>query len=136
MTNLIWDFQTRRPASACKQNLDLRLASIRVLRPRHAGPCNTDAYSLRSTLSTCVVKRPIAGVCRPGEKLLSIVLNDGSHPSIDANYFPATLSSWYWTSDTYAPNPSGAWLVYFGNGNTSACDKTNTNYVRLVRSGQ
>jgi hypothetical protein len=69
-------------------------------------------------------------------ELLSIALNDGSNPSIDASYFPGTQSNWYWTSDTYAPGPSGAWIVIFGGGNSSAGSKTFTYYVRLVRSGQ
>ena len=69
-------------------------------------------------------------------ELLGIALYDGSNPSIDSSYFPGTQSNWYWTSDTYAPVPSGAWVVHFGYGNTYAYFKTSTNYVRLVRSGQ
>jgi hypothetical protein len=69
-------------------------------------------------------------------ELLNIVLNDGSHPAIDANYFPATQSSWYWTGDTYAPNPSNAWVVRFYDGDTGPVNKTYSFYVRLVRSGQ
>ena len=69
-------------------------------------------------------------------ELLSIVDNSTSNPAIDGNYFPGTQSNWYWTSDTYAPYPSGAWIVVFNGGNTDAYYKTFTYYVRLVRSGQ
>lgn len=70
-------------------------------------------------------------------ELLGIVLNDGSNPSIDASYFPGTQISWYWTSDTYAPGPSYAWIVnFFYGGYTYANYKTYSDYVRLVRSGQ
>jgi hypothetical protein len=69
-------------------------------------------------------------------ELLNIVLNDGSHPAIDANYFPATQSSWYWTGDTYAVSQSFAWLVSFDDGNTNAVNKADSNYVRLVQGGQ
>ena len=69
-------------------------------------------------------------------ELLSIVLNDGSSPSVDASYFPSTQSNWYWTSDTYAPDPSVAWIVHFNDGSTGAYGKTDSYYVRLVRSGQ
>lgn len=70
-------------------------------------------------------------------ELLSIVHRGLVLPHmIDANYFPGTIGDWYWTSDTYAPNPSGAWTVYFGYGNSYAGNKTYTGYVRLVRSGQ
>lgn len=66
---------------------------------------------------------------------LSIFNYDGSNPSIDSIYFPVTQSSIYWTSDPFQPNPGGAWFVYFYGGYTYANYKTNTNYVRLVRSG-
>lgn len=70
-------------------------------------------------------------------ELLSIVHNGlAVAPMVDANYFPGTQSSGYWTSDTFAPFPSYAWVVYFGNGNTFDYVKTNSFYVRLVRSGQ
>lgn len=42
-------------------------------------------------------------------------------------------SSYYWSSTTYAPSTSSAWLVYFGNGYVLSSDKTNTGYVRCVR---
>ena len=32
-------------------------------------------------------------------------------------------------------DPANAWNVNFNNGNTNANNKTNTNHVRLVRSG-
>ncbi len=72
-------------------------------------------------------------------ELLSIVHNGlATGPMIDAAYFPETRSSWYWTSDTYAPNQSAssAWIVNFGNGDTGSSNKTISDYVRLVRSGQ
>ena len=69
-------------------------------------------------------------------ELLSIVNYDGSSPSIDSSYFPATQPSWYWTNDPYQPNPAYAWIVYFSNGDTYAVLTAYTYYVRLVRSGQ
>lgn len=70
-------------------------------------------------------------------ELLSIVHNGlAVAPMVDANHFPGTQSNRYWTSDTYAPGPSYAWIVIFNNGLTLANVKTYSNYVRLVRSGQ
>jgi len=70
-------------------------------------------------------------------ELLSIVHNGlAAAPTVDANYFPSTQASWYWTSDTYAPYPSNAWVVDFDKGYTSADPKTYSYCVRLVRSGQ
>ena len=73
-------------------------------------------------------------------ELLSIVLRDGRNPTVDANYFPSTqTNNNYWTIDAFVPYPSYAWIVGFSSGDTSATsasDKTNPFYVRLVRSGQ
>ena len=70
-------------------------------------------------------------------ELLSIVHNGTLNPSIDTNYFPDTLSDFYWSTDTYAPFPTKAWLVNFSVGSTQANDKIDSIVqVRLVRSGQ
>ena len=69
-------------------------------------------------------------------ELLSIVHHGAYSPAIDGAYFPATVNSGYGTNDSYAPNPANAWYVYFDGGYTYANYKTNTNHVRLVRSGQ
>lgn len=61
---------------------------------------------------------------------------DASSPAIDTTVFPNTVSDYYWTATTPAPVPAGAWVVNFSNGNSSGYFKTNTYYVRLVRSGQ
>ena len=69
-------------------------------------------------------------------ELESLVQINAVSPAIDGTYFPATPSNWYWTSTTFAPNPALAWDVYFGNGNSNGSDKSSTDHVRLVRSGQ
>jgi len=69
-------------------------------------------------------------------ELLSIVNNGTWSPSIDSAYFPGTVSDWYWSADTYAPDPAYAWYVNFVVGDTGYDGKTYAHYVRLVRSGQ
>lgn len=70
-------------------------------------------------------------------ELQSIVSYGTSDPAIDGTYFPGTQSDWYWTADTYAPNPTAiARGVYFFAGLTNIYFKTSVFYVRLVRSGQ
>jgi len=69
-------------------------------------------------------------------ELLSIVHNGlATAPMIDSDYFPATVSGRYWTSDVFAPLTSYAWFVLFAYGDPYAGAKTLSFYVRLVRSG-
>jgi hypothetical protein len=71
------------------------------------------------------------------DELWSLVKTGSTNPSIDTAAFPNTPSSYFWSGTTHAPNPPGAWVVYFYfDGGTGAGNKTNTGYVRLVRSGQ
>jgi len=42
----------------------------------------------------------------------------------------------YWSASPYAGNASNAWNVNFNNGNDNANNKSNNNYVRLVRGGE
>jgi hypothetical protein len=67
---------------------------------------------------------------------LRTLVKSGSAPTIDTTVFPATQSDYYWTSTNYALVPSYAWIVNFYDGYTFAYGKANSNYVRLVRSGQ
>jgi len=50
-----------------------------------------------------------------------------------STYFPNTQSSYYWSSTTYALNPSGAWYVRFSNGYVYSLNKTYSYYVRCLR---
>jgi Protein of unknown function (DUF1566) len=47
----------------------------------------------------------------------------------------ATAASNYWSSSTYANNPTNAWNVNFNDGNVNANNKSNNNFVRAVRGG-
>ena len=69
-------------------------------------------------------------------ELLTLVLADGSNPSIDPTYFPNTQSSDFWSGMSYVPYAALAWDVYFGLGGNGAGPKSLTFYVRLVRGGQ
>lgn len=69
-------------------------------------------------------------------ELLSIVHHGAVSPAINGNYFPGTVSSYYWSNDAYAPDPASAWIVDFPDGYTYANGKSGNYHVRLVRSGQ
>ncbi|MBK9443627.1 MAG: DUF1566 domain-containing protein [Comamonadaceae bacterium] len=134
VTNLIWEVKTASGLQdssytyAWGSNAGIASCGASV------SPCNTDAY---------IAALNAAGLC--GEtandwrlptrrELLGIVHNGmTTPPAIDVNYFPATQNSGYWTSDY---ETGWGWYVYFNDGITNVGRKTNSNYVRLVRSGQ
>ena len=72
------------------------------------------------------------------KELMSIVNHGIPSPgsTIDTEYFPNTVSSYYWASSTYAYNTNYAWGVYFNYGHNYYNYKLNSYYVRAVRGGQ
>ncbi len=71
----------------------------------------------------------------PSINELSSIVDRRYNPAINATYFPATVSSLYWSSSTYVPDTTLAWIVPFNNGYSATSNKTFTNYVRCVSSG-
>ncbi len=70
----------------------------------------------------------------PDAHELESIVNAGyNDPAIDADEFDC-ISADYWSSDSRAPNGSGAWNVDFWEGYVSTLNKTiPNNYVRCVR---
>ena len=70
------------------------------------------------------------------KELFSLIKYEGSNgPYIDTTNFPSTVSSYYWTSTTYAPDTTNAMIVIFGNGFVGNNGKATPDYVRCVRAG-
>lgn len=46
-----------------------------------------------------------------------------------------TAASFYWSSTSFAPNPSSAWVFFFGNGGVIDAGKDGDRRVRAVRGG-
>ena len=68
-------------------------------------------------------------------ELASILELSCSNPAINEAVFPATSSSYYWSSSTIANDSNSAWVVHFGSGVESIYNnKSNNHFVRLVRS--
>ena len=65
-------------------------------------------------------------------ELFTLVDHGRVLPCIDP-IFSTTVASGYWSSTTYAPNPSVAWFVPFGNGYVLNDFKSFAKYVRAVR---
>ncbi|CAN2042770.1 exported hypothetical protein [Candidatus Magnetomoraceae bacterium gMMP-15] len=70
------------------------------------------------------------------KELVSIIDLKNYYPAIDTIHFPDTVSSYYWSSVSYAANTNRAWVVYFHSGGDDGHNKSNSDYVRAVRSGQ
>lgn len=110
---------------------------------------NTDTTTCNSTLASCNTQAYVTavnagnGLCNASDwrlptprELRTLVLADGSSPSIDPTYFPNTSASLFWSGSSYVPNLPAAWYVYFGDGSSSASYKTSNYTVSLVRGGQ
>ena len=73
----------------------------------------------------------------PAIKELSFIRNmDTYNPAIDTDYFPNTVSSYYWSSTSSVGSPDNAWYVYFHGGYMCFNNKSGSHHVRAVRGGQ
>ena len=54
-------------------------------------------------------------------------------PTINVDYFPNTVNSYYWTASANAYDQRLAWFIYFGSGYEYYDLKTAPFAVRLVR---
>ncbi|MDY0361898.1 MAG: DUF1566 domain-containing protein [Desulforegulaceae bacterium] len=70
------------------------------------------------------------------KELRSIVDYGRYNPAIDINFFPDTMSSYYWSSTTYSNYTGSAWRVNFYYGYDGDYYKSSPYYVRAVRGGQ
>jgi hypothetical protein len=63
-------------------------------------------------------------------ELYSLVDRSIYSPALSPNFQNVVISSYYWSSTTYAPSVSNAWGVSFDNGYDSAYRKAANRYVR------
>jgi hypothetical protein len=70
------------------------------------------------------------------KELRSIVDFSQTNPSINTTFFPGTVSSDYWTSNTYAHYQESAWIVQFNDDQFGYENKSHSYYVRAVRGRQ
>lgn len=72
----------------------------------------------------------------PNIKELSSIINKNIvNPAIDENFFPNTVSDWYWSSAPIAGDEDIAWFLYFNNGYESFNNRNMNGRIRLVRTG-
>jgi hypothetical protein len=73
----------------------------------------------------------------PNKNELESILEERCYsPAINLNVFPATPSSYFWSSSPYTGISFGAWSVDFAFGTVNATVKTGKIHVRLVRGGE
>jgi len=68
------------------------------------------------------------------QELIMIVNYSRFNPASDPIF--DTMSSYYWSSTTYASYPCNAWYVSFYDGSMYYGNKSRDGYVRAVRAGQ
>ncbi len=69
------------------------------------------------------------------DELMYIADRSRRNPAINPA-FQNTRSGYYWSSMSVVGNEDNAWYVYFGYGNDSWGDKSDSDYVRCVRAGE
>lgn len=70
------------------------------------------------------------------KELLGIADRSRTNPAINTAWFPNTVSSYYWSSTTYADYNDYAWCVTFYSGSVYGYNKPYAYAVRAVRGGQ
>jgi hypothetical protein len=70
------------------------------------------------------------------KELASINSLEKFNPAINKNYFPHTMSAFYWSSTSNASDTGYAWGVYFNGVDVYNDAKDSSYYVRAVRGGQ
>jgi len=93
--------------------------------------CNTQDYANRVNE---------AGLCGAKDwrlptlsELQSIAHLGVSSPAIDTNYFPNSMSAFYWSSSPHANSSNDSWGIGFILGNSEDSHRYSSGYVRLVR---
>lgn len=70
------------------------------------------------------------------EELRSIVDYGKTNPTIDTDFFPNTVASFYWSASVYAKDPNFARVVHFNVGQNLILNLNVALRVRLVCGGQ
>jgi hypothetical protein len=135
-TGLMWQQTTNDGSIRDKDNL---------YRWSTGSPYNPDGTAFFTFLATLNGPTPFAGYGDwrlPSPMELQTIVDlaapgcGSGSACIDQTVFGPTQSYYYWSASTYAPNPSGAWVVGFDVGNVLAGVKAlDSLYVRAVRSG-
>ena len=94
--------------------------------------CNTEAFAARvNAVGLCGAKDWRI----PTRQELRSISDLSRNPSIDQDYFPNTVSSWYWAASPSAGSSNFSWRLDFRDGHDGGANHQ-TSHARLVRPSQ
>lgn len=107
------------------------------------GPTCIGVYESKCNTLSYVTAVNAVGLCGKKDwriptidELVSLTNTGNSALTIDTNYFPNTLDTYYWSSSPVSNNPDASFITKFNKGESIDEPKNYANHVRLVRSAQ
>lgn len=93
-------------------------------------PCDTQAFvQAMNDVAWCGIDQwRLPSV----SEFLSLVVTDHFQLAADSHYFPHMQANHYWTGQSFAPDRSMAWYMYFSDGSPANTLKDKFMYLRLV----
>ena len=137
LTGLIWEVKTDDDSVHDKDNTYTWYDSNPETNGGEPGAegDGTDTEDFLNTLNSAVFGGFSDWRLPTLNELTGLFDHGGPYLPINLDYFPQTASSNYWTSTTYAPIPSSAWIIW-PSGEPGGSGKLSSYHVRAVRGGQ
>ena len=138
ITGLIWEVKTDDDSVHDKDNTYTWCDANSATNGGNAGTCGdgTDTEDFINTLNGANFGGFSDWRLPTREELRSVVDYGRHDPAIDTAFFLKTVSSYYWSSTTYANDTYDAWVVSFYYGDGGYNYKSTSYCVRAVRGGQ
>lgn len=141
-TGLVWEVKTAEGGLHNKNNLYSwyePLGNSKVVGVAGGGRCDDDTDCDAHTFVQALNAVKYCGYSdwrlpTRDEVQTIVVVGNGKADTINRDYFPHGLASWYWTATTNQRHPEYAWYLLFRNGITLSDLKARPKHLRLVRS--
>lgn len=131
-TALMWEKLSDDGSIHDKDNVYTWAQAFERIADLNTPPCFAGFCDWRlPSLAEMETLRSLANV----DPAISPAFSTGCTPGCTVLACSCAGSSYYWSSSTYAANPTDAWSVLFYDGDTYPNDKGNADYARAVRGG-